>query len=267
MTVNVVPQMVISQAAKPEAEGAAPAMTESLAAELAALRVGKGEEVTSEMEANAKAELVAIHPSVRAAICRKLPKGIWASLNTVEKLGLIKMKQESLEEYRNQVADRRMDDPFINKKQEVGPNGEKLCPMTGKPITEEQKCPWTLMFEEMQKEEEGGERPAPAPVPTYTGEEVAAHNQATDAWFSFYGRVYDLTPWVNHHPGGPAAITRWLGKDATELGANLGKQHTGSELRVELELEKFFIGNVKGGPADVPGGGKASGKGGECCVQ
>ena len=47
-----------------------------------------------------------------------------------------------------------------------------------------------------------------------TAAEVARHDQPEDCWMILDGQVYDLSPWVEAHPGGDA-ITRGCGKDAT----------------------------------------------------
>lgn len=42
-------------------------------------------------------------------------------------------------------------------------------------------------------------------VPTYrkiTPEELAQHKSKESAWLSLYGIVYDVTVYLNYHPGG-----------------------------------------------------------------
>lgn len=55
-------------------------------------------------------------------------------------------------------------------------------------------------------------------LPTYTLEEIAQHNQASDCWFAIEGSVYDVTEYIasGMHGGGPTII-EGCGKDATEL--------------------------------------------------
>ena len=66
----------------------------------------------------------------------------------------------------------------------------------------------------------GGSAPAPAqkPVSTnlpLTSDEVKKHNSASDCWSIIDGVVYDLTNWVDSHPGGSSRITAICGKDGT----------------------------------------------------
>ena len=49
----------------------------------------------------------------------------------------------------------------------------------------------------------------------YTAEEVAHHRTPTDLWLIAHGKVYDVTRWVEMHPGGAAALLRRGGLDAT----------------------------------------------------
>jgi hypothetical protein len=54
----------------------------------------------------------------------------------------------------------------------------------------------------------------PALALELTAAEVARHDQPEDCWMILEDRVYDLSPWVQAHPGG-AGIERGCGKDAT----------------------------------------------------
>lgn len=50
-----------------------------------------------------------------------------------------------------------------------------------------------------------------------TAEEVAKHRKPGDAWTIFQGRVYDITSYLDFHPGGKGQIMKGAGKDCTEL--------------------------------------------------
>ncbi|EDQ90140.1 uncharacterized protein MONBRDRAFT_18701 [Monosiga brevicollis MX1] len=64
----------------------------------------------------------------------------------------------------------------------------------------------------------GPEAP-PAPpkeLKTYTMEEVAKHNTKGDCWVVVHDKVYDLTTFLEDHPGGAASIVAYAGKEATK---------------------------------------------------
>ena len=86
----------------------------------------------------------------------------------------------------------------------------------------------------------------PTPVvtsttPEYTLAQVATHSNSSSCWSVINTSVYDLTSWINSHPGGKQAILTICGKDGTTAFEN---QH-GGQRRPEQELASFFIGNYK----------------------
>ena len=50
----------------------------------------------------------------------------------------------------------------------------------------------------------------------FTAEEVAKHNTPADCWLLIHGKVYDVTRWVPHHPGGSMIFVR-AGGDCSQL--------------------------------------------------
>ena len=68
-------------------------------------------------------------------------------------------------------------------------------------------------------------------------EELALHNKRNDVWVALFGKVYNLTQYVNEHPGG-SAILKAAGKDATEL---FNRTHPWVS---EGVYKKYFIGNL-----------------------
>ncbi len=83
--------------------------------------------------------------------------------------------------------------------------------------------------------------PTPSKSPTasgYTMADVAKHNSASSCWSAINGNVYDLTKWINQHPGGPSAILSLCGKDGS---AAFNGQH-GGQRRPASELSGFEIG-------------------------
>jgi cytochrome b involved in lipid metabolism len=75
----------------------------------------------------------------------------------------------------------------------------------------------------------------------YTMEEVQKHNSRESCWTVVRGDVYDLTKWIDKHPGGARDILKLCGKDGTQA---FERKHGGEE-KPEKALEKFEIGKLK----------------------
>ncbi|KAL8129689.1 hypothetical protein V2J09_018844 [Rumex salicifolius] len=71
---------------------------------------------------------------------------------------------------------------------------------------------------------------------SYTKAEVALHNKGTDCWIILKDKVYDVTSYVEEHPGGEA-IFRHAGDDSTE-----GPQHGTGAFQL---VEDFCIGTLE----------------------
>lgn len=82
---------------------------------------------------------------------------------------------------------------------------------------------------------------APAPTNTFTTTQVAAHNSASDCWSIINGSVYNLTSWINRHPGGSQGILSICGKDGTSAFQG---QH-GSNANAKQTLDTFKVGMVQ----------------------
>jgi len=76
---------------------------------------------------------------------------------------------------------------------------------------------------------------------TYTLDQVKKNNSKENCWSVIRGKVYDLTNWIDKHPGGADKILNICGKDGTEFFV---KQHGGKEMP-ENALKNFEIGVLK----------------------
>ena len=68
--------------------------------------------------------------------------------------------------------------------------------------------------------------------------EVSKHNTRKDAWTVIKGNVYDITDWIDKHPGGNI-IMKGVGKDATQLFKSIGHPEYVNKI-----LEKMKVGEL-----------------------
>lgn len=71
-------------------------------------------------------------------------------------------------------------------------------------------------------------------------EELSKHNKQDDAWMAFRGKVYNITPYLDFHPGGVDELMRGGGIDGTALFDEIHKW-----VNAESMLEKCLIGQLK----------------------
>ena len=79
---------------------------------------------------------------------------------------------------------------------------------------------------------------ASAAAAGYTIEKVKANASATSCWTVIKGNVYDLTAWINQHPGGSSSIKSLCGVDGSSAFA---AQHQG-ESKPESRLAGYLLG-------------------------
>ncbi|CAN8103443.1 unnamed protein product [Discula destructiva] len=77
-------------------------------------------------------------------------------------------------------------------------------------------------------------------LPTFTRADVQAHNADTDCYVTIGDNVYDVTDFVESHPGGPELITDWAGKDIASILKD-EDSHRHSESAYEI-LEESLVG-------------------------
>lgn len=62
-----------------------------------------------------------------------------------------------------------------------------------------------------------GSSPPRTPRDDITAQEVGRHSTAADGWVILRGKVYDVSEYINYHPGGVSILRQCLGRDATKL--------------------------------------------------
>ena len=87
--------------------------------------------------------------------------------------------------------------------------------------------------------------PAASATPTpsattagYTMAQVSANNSAKSCWAVIEGSVYNLTNWINSHPGGSGAILSLCGTEATSSF----KGRHGNQSRPAAQLSGYLLG-------------------------
>jgi len=73
--------------------------------------------------------------------------------------------------------------------------------------------------------------------------EIAKHNSASDCWQIINNKVYDLSSFLNSHPGGAASMTPYCGKEATQAynTKDIGRPHSSG---AQSMLASYYIGTL-----------------------
>ncbi|KAL7470081.1 hypothetical protein ACHAXS_012565 [Conticribra weissflogii] len=99
------------------------------------------------------------------------------------------------------------------------------------------------------------------PEKEYTMEEVSKHNKADDCWLVIGNentggpKVYDITSYLDDHPGGAEVMLDVSGQDADEFFEDIGHSNDARE-----ELKKHCIGVLKMDEAELERRRKAAEK-------
>lgn len=76
-----------------------------------------------------------------------------------------------------------------------------------------------------------------------TVKELELHNSLEDCWLAISGKVYDVSSWIQRHPGGLLPILDTAGQDATDAFIAF------HPARVKTLLPKYYIGELE--PTEV----------------
>ncbi|CAL8464316.1 g3851 [Coccomyxa elongata] len=79
------------------------------------------------------------------------------------------------------------------------------------------------------------------PTKLYTVKDLKDHTTEDDCWIAINGKVYDVTHFLDEHPGGFDIIVTNTGKDATEDFEEIGHSNAAKEM-----LAKYIIGDFEG---------------------
>ncbi|KFK26373.1 hypothetical protein AALP_AA8G240100 [Arabis alpina] len=73
----------------------------------------------------------------------------------------------------------------------------------------------------------------------FTLSEVSEHNQADDCWIIINGKVYNVTKFLEDHPGGDDVLLSSTGKDATDDFEDVGHSESAREM-----MEQYYVGEI-----------------------
>lgn len=89
---------------------------------------------------------------------------------------------------------------------------------------------------------------------SYSLEEIASHNNQQSCWLAIRGGVYDVTQWLDKHPGGRDILLENAGKDATKL---FEKEHSSPDVILQRKAQ-MRIGSLTGAAAPISSANSAS---------
>uniref|UniRef100_A0A3B3ZS18 Cytochrome b5 heme-binding domain-containing protein n=1 Tax=Periophthalmus magnuspinnatus TaxID=409849 RepID=A0A3B3ZS18_9GOBI len=85
----------------------------------------------------------------------------------------------------------------------------------------------------------GNEKSAVEDVKYYTLEDIRVHNMSNDTWLIIHEKVYDITSFLEEHPGGEEVLLEQAGADATESFEDVGHSTDAREM-----LEQYYVGEL-----------------------
>ncbi|KAJ5204835.1 uncharacterized protein N7498_005714 [Penicillium cinerascens] len=101
-------------------------------------------------------------------------------------------------------------------------------------------------------------------LPTFTPAEVESHNSAKSCFVTIGRNVYDVTDFVEDHPGGGDLILDYAGKDVTEIMVDeISHEHTEAAYEILLDYHVGFLSSdASGKPNDsAANAGEGEGEG------
>ncbi|XP_051884528.1 cytochrome b5 [Pristis pectinata] len=73
----------------------------------------------------------------------------------------------------------------------------------------------------------------------FSMEEIKLHNKSKSTWLVIHDKVYDVSKFLEEHPGGEEVLFEQAGGDATESFEDVGHSSDAREM-----LKQYFIGEL-----------------------
>eukprot|EP00252_Welwitschia_mirabilis_P013979 TRINITY_DN30988_c0_g1_i1.p1 TRINITY_DN30988_c0_g1~~TRINITY_DN30988_c0_g1_i1.p1 ORF type:complete len:129 (-),score=24.15 TRINITY_DN30988_c0_g1_i1:33-419(-) len=74
---------------------------------------------------------------------------------------------------------------------------------------------------------------------SFTATQVAEHNSRNDCWIIINGKVYDVSRYLEEHPGGEDVLLAAAGKDGTDEFEDAGHSEDARKL-----MEDYYVGDI-----------------------
>lgn len=72
-----------------------------------------------------------------------------------------------------------------------------------------------------------------------TKEELSSHKDAKSIWIAIHDKVYDITKFLEEHPGGEEVLLEQGGKDGTDQFEDVGHSTDARDLLTQYEIGQF----------------------------
>ncbi|XP_021291397.1 cytochrome b5 [Herrania umbratica] len=73
----------------------------------------------------------------------------------------------------------------------------------------------------------------------FTLAQVSEHNTPKDCWLIINGKVYDVTKFLEDHPGGDEVLLSATGKDATDDFEDVGHSDSARDM-----MDQYYVGEI-----------------------
>ncbi|GMI71803.1 cytochrome B5 isoform B, ARABIDOPSIS CYTOCHROME B5 ISOFORM B [Hibiscus trionum] len=73
----------------------------------------------------------------------------------------------------------------------------------------------------------------------FTLAQVSEHNKPKDCWLIINGKVYDVTNFLEDHPGGDEVLLSATGKDATDDFEDVGHSDSARDM-----MAQYYVGEI-----------------------
>ncbi|KAK1293837.1 Cytochrome b5 isoform B [Acorus calamus] len=73
----------------------------------------------------------------------------------------------------------------------------------------------------------------------YTLRDVSKHSTSEDCWLIINGKVYDVTKFLEDHPGGDDVLLSATGKDATDDFEDVGHSDSARAM-----MDEYYVGEI-----------------------